>query len=88
MDICECVKDKEVPAVERGDYHHKECPKYSTQKIPRLFYWEEGVDAWCPWVEDYDFSAILDLIDEDEIYEMRFKRLMLTDAEMDELEEI
>lgn len=68
-------------------HHVPECPRYSTQEIPRLFYWDEGVDAWLPFAENFDADALLDNLDDGEVTELRVRRLLLTDARMDNLQE-
>jgi hypothetical protein len=57
-------------------------------KKPRLFYWEEAVDAWCLAPEKVE--NILDAESHffrhgDEV-EIRFKRMDMTDNEMDALQ--
>ncbi|HDH53516.1 MAG TPA: hypothetical protein ENH24_03415 [Nitrospirae bacterium] len=65
-------------------------------KKPRLFYWKDAEDAWCP-AEGLNLSDIvsLDIFVEGEEIEIRFKRLdmydlnteNLTDDEYDNLPE-
>lgn len=58
-------------------------------KKPRLFYWEEGYDAWVPAPEKVE--EILDAEqcfgEHGEEIEIRFKRFDLTDEEIDALPE-
>ena len=57
-------------------------------KKPRLFYYEEGVDAWCPVPDRID--AIIDLgnfSEDKESINIRFKRIDMTDAEFNSLPE-
>jgi hypothetical protein len=57
-------------------------------KKPRLFYWEDAVDAWIPAPDEVDNILCLDGFDEDgEIIEIRFKRIDMTDFEYDHLPE-
>ena len=60
------------------------------KKKPRLFYYEEGVDAWCPAP-----GKVTEIIDTDshfsgpdEIVEIRFKRIDMTDHEFDTMPEV
>jgi len=55
-------------------------------KTPRLFYWEEAVDAWCPVPVDICVLDPEDL-DEGEVTTIQFKRVDMTDAEFDALPE-
>jgi hypothetical protein len=58
-------------------------------KKPRLFYWEEAVDAWCP-ADGMNVDNIIgaeNFMDDGEILEIRFKRIDMTDAEMEALPE-
>ena len=62
--------------------------KPSSAKTPRLFYWEEGVDAWCP-VPDL-IENVVDLgsfCEDGEVQEIRFKRFDMTDKEFNNLPE-
>ena len=57
-------------------------------KRPRLFYYEEGVDAWCPVPDRLD--GIIDLglfmMNGEEI-NIRFRRIDMTDPEFNSLPE-
>lgn len=62
--------------------------KFTKQrKKPRLFYYEEGVDAWTPAPKN--LSSILDVnshfSSDGDICEIKFKRIDLTDKEFSEL---
>lgn len=54
----------------------------------RLFYWEETEDAWVP-AGELEVCNIVDVVclDEGEEIEIRFKRLDMTQAELDALPE-
>lgn len=52
-------------------------------KRPRLFYWEEGVNAWCPAPEriEHILEATSHFSEHGEEVEIRFKRFDMTDEE-------
>ncbi len=59
-----------------------------SQRKPRLFYWEDGVDAWCP-SEELDPSVIMEYLENDgDIEEIRFMRRDMTDEQYDNLPEV
>lgn len=54
-------------------------------KKPRLFYWEEAVEAWCPVPEGFDPCVIgisLEDLDDKETQEVQFRRYDMTDKEL------
>lgn len=69
-----------------GQHHHKGCPLYATEKYPRLFYYDEGIDAWCPAHNDLDIivGGPSQLVT-GEIVEIQFVRRDMTDKEYFEL---
>jgi hypothetical protein len=58
-------------------------------KKPRLFYWEEAEDCWCP-ADGLSIENIvsLDMLDAEEVQEIRFKRIDMTDAEFEAMPEV
>ena len=71
-----------------GEHHHKECPKYKTEKFPQLFYEEDGLNAWVPAPDRIDnILVVADQFDEGEVIKIAFKRFDMTDEEMDSLPE-
>ena len=70
-----------------GQHHHKNCPNYGTQKHPYLFYHCDGQDAWIPASEMLENTIDVANLEDKEEYEVRFKRLDLTDKEYDEMPE-
>jgi hypothetical protein len=56
-------------------------------KKPRLFYYEEAQDAWCPAPDLTENMISTDNLAEGETMELRFKRVDMTDAEMQALPE-
>lgn len=54
---------------------------------PYLFYYEEALDAWIPAPENVNSLMPIENLDGGEEREIRFKRLDLTDKELDELPE-
>jgi len=63
--------------------HHKDCPHVK----PFLFYWEEGIDAWCPVPDNTENLVDVLCLDDGETQEIRFKRFDMTEAEMAALPE-
>lgn len=59
-----------------------------TLKKPRLFYWEDVVDAWCP-ADGLEVECFMDvnMLDVEEQIEIRFKRVDMTDEEFANLPE-
>lgn len=85
---CECFGWCRVDPIDLcgTDAHHSRCEKYQTEKRPRLFYWEEAHDAWVPSPDKIE--NIIDVafqLEPDEDMEIRFKRVDLTDKEMEDL---
>ena len=55
-------------------------------KKPRLFYYEEGVNAWIPAPDQTENIIIVDNFMKDgEVQNIRFKRIDMTDDELDSL---
>ncbi len=85
---CECFSWARCETIDLMgiDAHHHRCDKYSSEKRPRLFYWEEAHDAWVPAPENIE--NIIDVtftLDPNEETEIRFRRADYTDKEMAEL---
>lgn len=55
---------------------------------PRLFYWEEGIGAWCPVPEHTDHLLDVDDLCEREVREIKFKRMDMTDEEFENIQEM
>lgn len=83
--MCECTTWARTGPQDGGEHHHKRCPKYATEKYPRLFYYEEGFNAWVPWIEGYDYFGMM--TEHGDTLELDFKRLDMTDKEIAELPE-
>jgi len=56
-------------------------------KKPRLFYYEDAVDAWCPVPVDVDGIVSLEMMDEGDVQSVQFKRIDMTDEEFDNMPE-
>jgi hypothetical protein len=67
--------------------HHSACPLYSTEKHPRLFYYEEAIDAWTPAPDMIENILSCDRLDNGEDMEISFKRVDMTDEEYDAIPE-
>ena len=64
-------------------------PKDANGKRPRLFYYEEAEDAWCP-AEGLEVDNILGVdlfLADGEVIEIEFKRQDMTDEEFDAIPE-
>ena len=68
--------------------HHPACPLHKTEKHPRLFYYEEAENCWCPAPDKIENVVSLDCFFEDQDrMEIEFKRIDMTDDEFYNLEE-
>ena len=67
-----------------GKHHHKQCPKYKTEKFPYLLYYEEAINAWT-FAPDR-VKNLVDLEEGDDM-EIQFKCKKFTDAEIDAVPE-
>lgn len=86
MNKCECLSWAGVAPEDWGKHHHKNCPKYHTEKFPYLFYYEEAIDAWTFAPERLDqIISITDQLDEGESMALTLKRQDYTDAEVEAL---
>jgi hypothetical protein len=57
-------------------------------KKPRLFYYEDAVDAWIPAPEQIEDILDIDSFSfDEEVIKIRFKRFDMTDHELDNLPE-
>jgi len=72
-----------------GKHHHVNCPKYATEKLPCLFYYEEALNAWVPtpFKVDGELICTKEQLDDGEEMELRFKRFDMTDKELAEMPE-
>ncbi len=64
-------------------------PADANGKRPRLFYWEDAEDCWCP-AEGLEVDNIISVdlfLSDGGIEEIRFKRQDMTDAEFDAIPE-
>ena len=86
--MCDCLKTMAGYYPESfGEHHHKECPKYKTEKIPYLFYFEDAINKWIPAPDRVeDFIDVTDILEAD-VVSIDFKCLKLTDKEFDALPE-
>ena len=88
---CECNNWERCEPVDlsylHDDLHHSRCPKFATEKRPRLFYFEEAEDCWAPWPTSADNYAMtyLDCLDDGDDMEISFRRKDMTDKEFTEI---
>ena len=78
MTQCDCITWART-AGETGEHH----PRCQHAKTPRLFYYEEAEDCWCP-AEGLLVENIIDVdlfFSDGDTHEIRFKREDMTDAE-------
>lgn len=87
--MCDCMNMAGYGPDSWGKHHHVNCPKYSAEKHPYLFYYEEAVDAYVPVPDKVDGELICtpDQLEEGETMEITFKRVDYTDAEIAALPE-
>jgi len=86
---CECMNWAMIP--KDGftlQHHHYECSKYKTEKFPRLFYYEEAENAWCLAPDKVEHIINTDNLDDGDSADIQFKRVDLTDEEIDTLSEV
>ena len=85
---CECLSWAGCGDISWGKHHHVNCEKYSTNKYPYLFYYEEAVDAWVPAPVTIEHLIVVDdQLENGEEMEIRFRRVDMTDKEINELPE-
>lgn len=69
-----------------GEHHHRMCPKYRTEKFTHLFYYEDAVNAWVPAPDKIEeIISATDQLEEGDTIEIQFKRVDMTDEEIDSL---
>ena len=86
---CECLTGLTQASPDAlSDNHHKLCPKYKTEKHPRLLYYEEAEDCWVQVPECVENIISTDNLDDGESQEIMFKRVDMTDFEVDSAPEI
>lgn len=81
---CECLSRMAGEGPQSwGEYHHVACPKYKTEKIPRLFYYEEAIGAYVPAPKLLENIINIDshFSYHGEMEEIQFKRMDMTDEE-------
>ena len=85
--MCDCLKTMAGYYPESfGEHHHKECPKYKTEKFTHLFYYEDSINAWAPAPDKIEhIISASDQLEEGDTIEIQFKRVDMTDEEIDSL---
>lgn len=69
-----------------SDLIDRDCVAGDAMTTPRLFYWEEAVDAWCPAPDHVESIIGVENFSEDnEVIEIQFKRFDMTDEEYNNL---
>ena len=87
MGKCECVTWCFPDGLTKGQHHHPDCEKYDGEMIPRLFYYEDAVDAWVPMLSDH-LETLLDTLNDREELDITIKRVDMTDKQFASLEEV
>jgi hypothetical protein len=83
---CDCRDMTIVTLSDVGEHHHRMCPKYRTEKFPHLFYYEDAVNSWIPAPDKIEnIIATDDQLEDGETIDLQFKRIDMTDEEMDSL---
>ena len=86
--MCACMTWAGYYPESWGRHHHKNCEKYKTQKYPYLFHYEEAVDAWVPAPDALENIIVVeDQLETDEVVQIQFKRVDMTDEEIESLPE-
>lgn len=63
--------------------HHKDCP--DAGRTPRLFYYEEAVDGWCPVPEKVENIVSPDCLEVGDTQTVEFKMIGMNHEEFDNL---
>ncbi len=90
---CECINWSITKQIQKNHnfkfyHHHPDCEGYKNDKIPRLFYYEEAENCWTPAPKKKEnIIDVEDQLDSDEEIEIRFKRVDMTQFELDNLPE-
>ena len=86
-DMCVCMTWAGYYPESWGVHHHKNCDNFKTEKFPYLFYYEEAINAWVPVPDKMENLMSAEDQPEIEEIEIRFKRIDMTDEEIDSLPE-
>lgn len=87
MKPCKCKNFACVGPESFSVHHHVSCPKYKTEKNPFLFYYEDAINGWIPAPEKIENIIGVEDMDELELFEIKFKRVDMTDEQFDNLPE-
>ena len=81
---CDCMTTGPDP-----EWHRHGCPVRKGVQFPRLFYYEDAVDAWIPAPDDIEsiISVEDQLCEHGDTIEIQFKRYDMTDSQIDNLPE-
>ena len=83
---CDCLKMAGINPDNWGEHHHKNCPKYKTEKFVHLSYYEDAVNAWVPAPDKIEeIISAGDQLEDGDTIEIQFKRCDMTDEEIDSL---
>ena len=88
--MCECTSWAGYGDQSFGKHHHVNCPKYKTEKFPRLFYYEEAENCWVPVPDKVDGELIVteEQLSDGEEMEIMFRRKDMTDEEFANLPDV
>ena len=85
---CECINFCIAEPGSRGHHHHKNCPKYKTEKNAYLFCLDEAVNAFVPAAKGIENTIdVADMCDGERV-EIIFKRADMTDQEFDAIPDV
>ncbi|WP_240224626.1 hypothetical protein [Rheinheimera hassiensis] len=85
MSECDCSSERIVPGLNTPSRskHLRTCPLQKSF----LFYYEIGLDTWCPVPENIDEILSENNVTDGELFEISFKRLRMTQNEFDAIPE-
>jgi hypothetical protein len=64
--------------------HHPKCDGYKTDKIPRLFYYEDALGYWTPAPDKVEHLLVVtDQLDNEEKMSIEFQRVDMTQCAYD-----
>lgn len=83
MAHCDCIYWCRTTPMNIDEHHHPDCPKYQTENFPRLFYWDECMDAWV--LAPDLITAIVGDDTQEQHFSIKFKWHDMTDQEVADL---
>jgi len=83
---CKCINMCGYGDDSWGKHHHVKCEKYETEKHSYLFYYEDALSAWIPAPDKIEnICSAVDNLEPDEEIEIKFRRVDMTDKQLNDL---